>query len=120
MSSPDDVEVRGVDDADSTTVFEGVHLAQLVAGDRTSVQHYRIEPGAVIDEHSHEQEQTGYLVEGRLEFVVGDDEYEVGAGDSYVVAGGVPHVIKSVGETDAVGVDIFSPPRPNPPSTDGS
>ncbi|MFB6073612.1 MAG: cupin domain-containing protein, partial [Haloarculaceae archaeon] len=36
---------------------EGVHLTQLAVGERMSVQHFHIEPGARVPEHDHRHEQ---------------------------------------------------------------
>lgn len=94
---------------------EGVFLAQLAAGDRTSVQHFRIEPGAVVPEHSHHHEQAGFVYEGELTFEVGGEELVVGAGESYVIPGDEPHGAVNRGDDPVYGIDVFSPPRENPP-----
>jgi quercetin dioxygenase-like cupin family protein len=79
-----------------------------------SVMHYRIEPGAVVPEHSHPHEQTGYLMTGSLTFRVGGEEIVASAGDSYAVPGDEPHAVTNRGDEIAEGVDIFSPPRLTP------
>ncbi|WP_129112976.1 cupin domain-containing protein [Halegenticoccus tardaugens] len=102
------------DAVDSTEAVSGVHLSQLAAGERMSVQHFVIEPGATVPEHSHHHEQTGYIVEGTLTFLVDGDEVRVEAGDSYVIPGEEPHAAENRGETPVKGVDIFGPPRTDP------
>jgi quercetin dioxygenase-like cupin family protein len=92
----------------------GVHLAQLAAGERMSVQHFVIEPGRVVPEHSHEHEQAGYLVSGVLVFEVDGERRRVEAGDSYVLPGEEPHAVENPGDEPAKGIDVFSPPRTNP------
>lgn len=96
-------------------VLDRVHLAQLAAGDRTSVQGFRIESGAEVGEHSHEHEQAGYVTRGELVFIVDGEEEAVGPGDSYVIPSGVPHAAENCGDETVEGVEIFSPPRPEPP-----
>lgn len=94
----------------------GAHLAQLVAGERTSLQQFRIDPGAEVPEHSHPHEQAGYVVEGELTFLLdgGDERVVVGPGDSYVIPGGEAHAAINEGETPVEGVDAFGPPRTDP------
>jgi quercetin dioxygenase-like cupin family protein len=101
-------------DVDAAEAVDGVHLSQLAAGTEMSVQHFRIEPGAVVPEHSHPHEQTGYLTAGTLTFLVDGDERVVSAGDSYAIPGDEPHAAENRGDVAVEGVDVFSPPRLNP------
>jgi quercetin dioxygenase-like cupin family protein len=101
-------------ETDSTEAVDGVHLARLAAGAEMSVQHFRIEPGAVVPEHAHPHEQTGYLTAGTLTFLVDGDEIVVSAGDSYVVPGDEPHAAENRGDVTVEGVDVFAPPRLDP------
>jgi mannose-6-phosphate isomerase-like protein (cupin superfamily) len=101
------------DDADE--VLDGVYLSQLACGDRGSVQHFRIEPGALVDVHSHEHEQIGWVSTGELVFTVGEEEYIVGPDTSYAIPGDTPHAAENRGDVDVVGIEVFSPPRPSPP-----
>ena len=44
-----------------------------------------MEPGAVVVEHSHPNEQLGVVVEGSVTITVGDETREMVVGDAYVV-----------------------------------
>ncbi|WP_254767137.1 cupin domain-containing protein [Salinilacihabitans rarus] len=101
-------------DRDPTEAVEGVHLALLAGAESTNVQHFEIEPGAVVEEHSHPHEQTGFVYEGELTFLVAGEEVVCGPGDSYAIPGGQPHAAENRGEEAVRGVDVFSPPRENP------
>ncbi|OLZ42054.1 cupin [Natrinema saccharevitans] len=118
-------------DREPAEAADGVHLALLAGTDSMNVQHFAIEPGAVVEEHSHPHEQTGYICAGELTFLVdGDDrdasgdrqsagpagrkEIVCGPGDSYAIPGGQPHAAENRGDEVVRGVDIFSPPRENP------
>jgi quercetin dioxygenase-like cupin family protein len=103
---------------ETTEVLDGVHLTQLAAGERMSVQHYHIEPGAHVPEHSHEHEQTGYVFAGTLTVEVGGEQFRISANDSYAIPGGEPHAAGNHGEEPVLGVDIFAPPRLDPPWAD--
>jgi quercetin dioxygenase-like cupin family protein len=101
-------------EGETVEVVEGVYLTQLVAGDRTSTQHVRVEPGATVPEHSHRHEQAGYIAGGTLTFLVDGEEHEVGPGESFVIPGEEPHAAENRGDGPVEGVDIFSPPRTDP------
>ena len=105
-------------DEESTEVVDGVHLKLLAGGEEMNVQHFFIEPDAVVPDHSHPHEQTGYLVEGTLTFIVDGEEIPVSAGDSYAIPGGEPHRAENRGDAPVKGVDIFSPPREELPGMD--
>ncbi|MFB6132247.1 MAG: cupin domain-containing protein [Halanaeroarchaeum sp.] len=92
----------------------GVHLKLLAGAAAMNVQHFHIEAGATVPEHSHPHEQTGYVVSGEAVFVADGEEISVGPGDSYAIPGGEPHGLENRGDEPVVGVDIFSPPRENP------
>lgn len=101
-------------DSDGVEAVEKVHLQQGAAGDETSVQRFRIEPGASVPEHSHHHEQAGYIAQGELTFLLADGECVVEAGDSFVLKGEEVHGAENRGDEPVVGVDVFSPPRTDP------
>ena len=108
------MEKIGLSDLETTEAVEGVHLAVMAGSESMNVQHFEIEPGAVIEEHSHPHEQTGFVYDGEVTFVLEDEEVVCGPGDSYAIPGGQPHAAENRGEETVRGVDIFSPPRENP------
>jgi quercetin dioxygenase-like cupin family protein len=101
-------------DVEAVEAVDGAHLKLLAGGTEMNVQHFRIEPGATVPEHSHPHEQTGYMLEGALTFTVDGETRVVEAGDSYVLPGGEVHGAENRGDVPAVGLDIFSPPRDDP------
>ena len=109
------MDSSSIDDVTATEARDGVHLAQTVSGERASLQHVRIEPGATVEPHDHENEQIGWLASGSLAFDIEGTEVVVEAGDAYVVPGGETHGVENRGEETAVGVEAFVPPRANPP-----
>jgi len=108
------MEVVPTDAEEPTEAVEGVHLSILAGGGEMNVQHFTIESGATVPEHSHPHEQTGYLTGGTLTFLVDGEEIEVTEGDSYAIPGEEPHAAENRGDEPVTGVDIFSPPRENP------
>ncbi|MFB6359894.1 MAG: cupin domain-containing protein [Halobacteriales archaeon] len=94
---------------------DDVELTHLVVGERMSVQHFHIEPGALVPQHAHPHEQAGFIFAGELTFLLPDDgERTVGPGESYLLAGDEPHAAENRGEDPVRGMDVFSPPRANP------
>jgi quercetin dioxygenase-like cupin family protein len=101
-------------DGETIEVVDGVHLTQLVAGERMSVQQFHIEPGATIPEHSHRHEQVGYIARGTFAFLVGGTEHVISRGESYTIPGGKSHSAENRADVPVDGIDVFSPPRTNP------
>jgi quercetin dioxygenase-like cupin family protein len=85
---------------------------RLITGDRVMLAHVYLKKGAIVPQHSHENEQITYILEGGLRFWIGKDESEV----IDVLPGEVLHIPsfvlhKAEALEDTVDVDIFSPPR---------
>lgn len=108
------MDIDSLSETQTVEAVDDVHLAQMSVCNKMSIQHFRIEPGAVVPEHEHHHEQAGFIYEGELVFLVDGEELEVGAGDSYTIPGGEPHGVENRGSAPVLGVDIFSPPRANP------
>jgi quercetin dioxygenase-like cupin family protein len=101
-------------DVDAAEPVEDVSLELLSSGERTSMQHFEIEPGATVPEHSHHHEQTGFVYEGELTFVSGGEEVVIEAGDSFCIPSDESHSAKNTGDVPVRGIDVFSPPRTDP------
>ena len=108
------MEVVSSETIDGTEAIEKVFLKQLAGGDEMSLQHFRLEPGSTVPEHSHHHEQLGYIVSGRAVFITDGKEVVVGPGDSYALESNEPHRVENRDDVDVIGVDVFSPPRENP------
>jgi quercetin dioxygenase-like cupin family protein len=65
--------------------------------------------GALVPRHEHPNEQVATVLEGRLRFVVGEDELIASAGDTVPLAANVPHQVEAL--EDSVVLDVFSPLR---------
>ena len=69
-----------------------------------------LEPGAVVPEHRHPQEQVGVLLTGSMTFVIDGEEKTFGPGGTWTIRGDVPHSVEA-GPEGAVLYEIFSPTR---------
>ena len=70
---------------------------------------HRMEFDWVGARHSHPHDQAVYVISGKLRFSVGDTLFEAGAGDSFVVRGGIEHQAWAI-EASVV-LDAFTPTR---------
>jgi quercetin dioxygenase-like cupin family protein len=91
------------------TIFKGVHI-QTCAAEKMMVSVVEFEPGAVVEEHSHPHEQVGMLLEGRVLFVIGDEQKTLQPGDVWRIPGGVKHKVVALGEP-VKAIDVFFPVR---------
>jgi len=90
-------------------VVDGVKRKTLVYGEKTLMTEFLLEKGKILPKHKHPQEQTGYLVSGKIVLVVEDEEFEANPGDSWVIPGNVEHWAKII--EDSVAVEVFAPVR---------
>lgn len=85
---------------------------RLITGDRMMLAHVYLKKGAIVPQHSHENEQITYILEGGLRFWLGADGAEVidvRAGEVLHIPSFVLHKAEAL--EDTLDVDIFSPPR---------
>jgi len=85
---------------------------RLITGERMMLAHVYLKKGCVVPQHSHENEQLTYILEGALHFWIGEDgseEVTVRAGEVLVIPSNVLHKAEAL--EDTLDVDIFSPPR---------
>lgn len=90
-------------------VLDKISMKTLVHGDNTLMVEFRLEKGACLPSHSHPHEQTGYLVAGRMDLMVGDVTHQLRPGDSWCIPGDVEH--NAVIHEDSVAIEVFSPVR---------
>jgi quercetin dioxygenase-like cupin family protein len=100
--------VQGSDDG-YVDALPGIRRKTLSHGAETIMAEFRLRAGSPLPIHDHPQEQTGYLVSGRLLLTIGDEMHAVAPGDSWSIPGGVPHGAEVL--EDAVAVEVFSPVR---------
>jgi quercetin dioxygenase-like cupin family protein len=85
---------------------------RLITGERMMLAHVYLKKGCIVPQHSHDNEQLTYILEGALKFWVGEDgseEITVRAGEVLLIPSNVPHKAEALEET--LDVDVFSPPR---------
>jgi quercetin dioxygenase-like cupin family protein len=98
----------------SEEVTDGVHLADLAAGERMSMKRWRVESGETLPAHRHHNEQIGYVISGSLTAVIEGEEHTLEPGDSYVFPSDEHHGAENRDDEPAIGIGVLSPPRDEP------
>ncbi len=80
--------------------------------DKVTLALHRLHPGHELLPHSHPNEQVVYILEGSVDFHIGDDTLRIEAGGLAVVPPGVTHYVEVVGDQPAINLDVFTPARP--------
>lgn len=90
-------------------IFPGVEIFT-AAGQDIMLSVVEFQPGAVVEEHRHEHEQMGMLLEGEAEFIIGGERRLLGPGQMWRIPGGVPHKVIA-GPRPVRALDVFHPIR---------
>jgi len=90
-------------------IWDGI-LGRSVQGEQATLALLELDADSIVPEHSHPNEQLGFVVSGSVSFRVGDEERELSQGGTWTIPPNVPHEVH-VGPRGAVIVDVFSPPR---------
>jgi quercetin dioxygenase-like cupin family protein len=98
-----------VSELDVLQIWEGV-TGRAVAGSEATLAYIELEPGTVVPEHRHPNEQTGLLLRGSLTFRIGGETRELAPGAMWVIPGDVPHTV-TAGPEGAALAELFAPPR---------
>src|ERR1700682_3372822 len=91
------------------TIFPGVHITTCAA-EKMMVSLVDLEPGSVVEEHSHPHEQVGMVLEGKALFFIGHEQKTLQAGDMYRIPGNVRHKVVVL-DKPGKALDIFYPIR---------
>lgn len=82
---------------------------QMIIGEQVMLARVLLKKGCVVPEHSHENEQLTYILEGALKFWIGGKEVVVSAGQVLCIPPHLPHKAEAL--EDTVDLDVFYPPR---------
>lgn len=97
-------------DIAAVEMLPGVFRKTMSTTDRVMLCEITLKEGAGVPLHQHPHDQIGYVVRGRIRMQIGAEVISFGPGDSYAIAGGVPHSGHPEGG-DCTVVDIFHPVR---------
>ncbi|MCD8118003.1 MAG: cupin domain-containing protein [Lachnospiraceae bacterium] len=89
--------------------FKGVSLDSLAVGAKSQITKMNYVAGNYASPHTHPHEQCGYVISGKYELTIGDESYELTAGDSYAIPGNEIHSFRVLEGGEVI--DAFTPPR---------
>jgi quercetin dioxygenase-like cupin family protein len=92
--------------------MKGTITRRLITSERMMIAHVYLKKGDDVPQHSHENEQITYILEGALHFWLGENgerELTVRAGEVLVIPSWLPH--RALAVEDTLDVDVFNPPR---------
>lgn len=101
--------LRDLSALDVQQIWDGV-AARSVHGERLTLAVVELDPDTVVPEHSHDHEQLGLVLSGRVTFRVGAETRELEPGGTWRIPSNTPHEVR-VGPEGAVVVDVFAPAR---------
>lgn len=101
--------IKKANDAGFNELLDGVRLKSMIHGETTHLTEVRFVKGAIVPEHKHIHEQTGYLVSGSLRFFGDGEDTVVTTGDCWNFPPNVPHGAEAL--EDSVAIEVFSPIR---------
>jgi quercetin dioxygenase-like cupin family protein len=83
---------------------------QFVYGEQGMLARLILRKGCVVPEHSHANEQITYVLEGALQFALGDGRViVVRSGEVLVIPPHLSHRVDAL--EDTIDLDVFTPPR---------
>ena len=88
----------------------GGAVARAVSGERLTMAVIDLDPSLHVPEHHHDNEQLGFVLQGKVTMVIGGEERELGVGEAYSIRSNGPHSART-GPEGATVVDIFAPVR---------
>lgn len=92
-----------------TEVLPGIKIKTLCYGDQTLMTEFMLTKDALLPEHSHENEQIGYLVSGQIKLFINDTARVINPGDSWNVPSNIKHRAEIL--ENAVALEVFCPCR---------
>ncbi|MFB6155964.1 MAG: cupin domain-containing protein [Haloferacaceae archaeon] len=103
----DDIEYDAVGAADG--MHKGVLVSAADGAPHFAIRRFVLEAGGTVPKHTNAVEHEQYVLEGEYVVGIGDEEYEVSAGDSLLIPAGVVHWYRN--ESDRQGAFLCAVPN---------
>ena len=92
-----------------TELVPGISIKTLVHGKNSLMVEFLLAKGALLPEHDHAPEQTGYLVKGAMRLFINGKQRDLKPGDSWNIESNIRHKAEIL--EDSIAVEVFSPAR---------
>jgi len=89
--------------------IDGIQMKTLVYGKNSLLTRFHLKKGSLLPLHSHPQEQTGFMVSGKMKLFIGAQEFIAETGDTWSIKGDLEHRAEIL--EDSVAIEVFSPLR---------
>ncbi len=104
-----EIKVIRQDDIAPGTPEAGLQRQVLAWNTKLMLVRHQMEKGWRGALHSHPHDQLVYVIRGRLKFTGNGKSFEIAAGDSFVVPGGIEHQAEALEQSEVL--DVFTPYR---------
>jgi quercetin dioxygenase-like cupin family protein len=105
------MKIKNTDNAPRLIPAEGVVMMLIGNGKKITLIKVILQPGAMIVDHNHPNEQIGTCIEGEGVLSSGDEKIQVYPGVTWTIPGGEMHRFEVFGEKEVQLIEAFSPPR---------
>jgi quercetin dioxygenase-like cupin family protein len=85
-------------------------FGKIITGENMQMAFIKLEHG-VETNHSHENEQMGYILSGEVEITINNNKKICKAGEAYLIPANTKHGFKVFSENPVEYIEIFSPPK---------
>ncbi len=89
--------------------IHGIEMKTLVYGENSLLTRFHLKKGSLLPLHSHPQEQTGFMISGKMTLFIGQESFTAEAGDTWSIKGGIEHRANILEDSEAI--EVFSPLR---------
>ena len=89
--------------------FRGVSFDVLAVGPKSMVTRTNFTAGNIVPFHQHPNEQSGYVITGKIRFKSADIDEILEPGDSYTIGENTQHSFEIIESAQVI--DFFTPPR---------
>ena len=90
-------------------INDGIKIKTLNYGSSTLMTEFSLNKNAILPEHSHIYEQTGYLISGKMRLYINETSKILNQGDSWNIPSNVKHRAEIL--EDSIAIEVFNPCR---------
>lgn len=96
-------------DSGYVEVLAGIKIKTITYGSNTLMTEFLLQKDALLIEHAHPHEQTGYLVKGSIRLFIDGTAKILVPGDSWTIPADVRHKAEIL--EDSIAIEVFAPCR---------
>ncbi|TXT66754.1 MAG: Cupin domain protein [Promethearchaeota archaeon] len=97
------------DDIEPIQALEGIYRKTLIYNENVMLCLFYLDKNASIPIHNHEAHQIGYILKGKIKFLLEDGSFLAEMGDSYVFNSMEKHGAEIIEDSEVI--EVFSPSR---------